>query len=581
MIKEIQGLAEFRHEIGGPGLVVVDFFATWCGPCKQIAPFIDSLVAKYPEVKFIKVDIDHNKDIAGPMRISSVPTFHFYVNGALKDEIKGANPTAVEQKVMQYKISKTPFGGSGFKLQAKNAPSGMNAREARLKQFAGMEGPRKESSSAPLPTSVRASSTPAQGESEEEAALAQAMAISLAESQPASAQSKTSVSASQEAADYAAAKQELARIEEGEEAAPEIHIAPRNGEEWEEEMVPVPVSEELLSELLDMGFSDTRARKGLVHGKTVDGALSWIDEHQEDADIDQPYMVRKVDTLPRPVLSAEEKARRLEEIKDMIKTRREERAKHEKVEEIRREKERRERGQKMDETLEERQRLQRKREAERLKKEKDDAAKERARLKAEIARDKEIRRANKGVMPSVLGVGGYNPSAIQYDQPGAAAAAAIHSAAAAPAGPTTPAAAPKAAPVFATSSSAPKTKPRESSAVSELSAEERVDQAIATIARYRTGGDGGQALKLLLTFVRNIAEHPNETKYRSVNLDSAAFKAKLASLVGPMNLLRALGFEKDEAENKLKFEGDAASVLMSSSLQKLAKAEALYRQMNP
>lgn len=69
MVKEITSLAEFEREISGPGLVVVDFFTTWyrylfrskyspftspsirCGPCKQIAPFIEGLQAKYPDVK--------------------------------------------------------------------------------------------------------------------------------------------------------------------------------------------------------------------------------------------------------------------------------------------------------------------------------------------------------------------------------------------------------------------------------------------------------------------------------------------------------------------------------------------------
>ena len=67
----------------------------------------------------------------------------------------------------------------------------------------------------------------------------------------------------------------------------------------------------------------------------------------------------------------QEKAKKVQAIKDKIKSRREERLKQEKIDEIKREKERRERGQKIDETMEERQRLQRKREAERLKKEKE------------------------------------------------------------------------------------------------------------------------------------------------------------------------------------------------------------------
>ena len=75
------------------------------------------------------------------------------------------------------------------------------------------------------------------------------------------------------------------------EAEAELLAENKAASEWEEEMVPVPVDSGLLSDLMDMGFSDVRARKGLVHGNSLDGALAWLSEHQDDADIDQPYMV--------------------------------------------------------------------------------------------------------------------------------------------------------------------------------------------------------------------------------------------------------------------------------------------------
>jgi uncharacterized UBP type Zn finger protein len=81
--------------------------------------------------------------------------------------------------------------------------------------------------------------------------------------------------------------------------------------EWDEEMVPLPVNNDDLAALMEMGFTDTRARKGLHHGGNVDGALVWVSEHQDDADIDQPYMVRKIDTIPKVPLTAEEQAVRL------------------------------------------------------------------------------------------------------------------------------------------------------------------------------------------------------------------------------------------------------------------------------
>lgn len=247
----------------------------------------------------------------------------------------------------------------------------MDPREARLKAFEGEN--HHKSGDAGFPVNQQNEEV-----LDEEEALRRAMELSLAESNVEEARKEKSNSTSTtaknlttEAADYAAAELELEKIDAEERAAqPEIHKS-TEGQVWEEEMVPVPVDEGLLSQLIDMGFTDVRGRKAIIHGKNLEGALEWLTEHQDDPDIDQPYIVRKSDTIPKPPLTAEEKARRVEEMKDKIKKRREDRDKQEKADEIRREKERRERGQKMEETLEERQRLQRKREAERIKKEKE------------------------------------------------------------------------------------------------------------------------------------------------------------------------------------------------------------------
>lgn len=403
----------------------------------------------------------------------------------------------------------------------------------------------------------------------EEEALQRAMELSV---QPDAA------TVAQEQADYAAAAKELEDAN-----APEIHMKGNGGVDWEEEMVPVPVNNDMLAQLIDMGVTDVRGRKALVHGGSVDGALAWLTEHQDDADIDQPYLVRLKDTLPKPELTEEEKRIKLEEVKERIKARREERARQEKAEEIKREKERRERGQKLDETMEERQKMQRKRELDKAKREKEAEAKERARLRAEIARDKELRRLNNGVLPSVLGVDGYNPPIIQYNVPAGDAPASSDPAAPAAAVPTKPTATSSvpaaAAPVVRkVASSSATTAP---SAISTASPEERIDSALTTIARYRTAGDGGQAIKLLLTFVKNIVEHPDDPKYRSINPESAAFKNKLASLVGPAILLKAVGFEKDESDGKLKYNGAADSSVLLYAQQKLVAADLLYQQQNP
>jgi hypothetical protein len=82
-------------------------------------------------------------------------------------------------------------------------------------------------------------------------------------------------------------------------------------------------------------------------------------------------------------------------------------------------------------------------------------------------------------------------------------------------------------------------------------------------------------------FVKNLVQNPTDPKFRSINTESNAFKTKLAKLVGPLALLKAVGFEKSEEEGKLQFKGDAPSALLTETLAKLESAEALFRQQNP
>ncbi|KJE91856.1 thioredoxin [Capsaspora owczarzaki ATCC 30864] len=87
--------AEFDTHINGDKLVIVDFYATWCGPCKMIAPQIEKLAAENTGITFLKVDVDELEDVAASCSISAMPTFQAFRKGSKVGEVIGANVKAV------------------------------------------------------------------------------------------------------------------------------------------------------------------------------------------------------------------------------------------------------------------------------------------------------------------------------------------------------------------------------------------------------------------------------------------------------------------------------------------------------
>lgn len=92
----------FREKIASNNLTVIDFTATWCGPCQVVAPQFAELSNKNPGCNFYKVDVDEGEEIAQECDIQCMPTFKFYKNGQLLDTVTGNNINSVENKVLQY-----------------------------------------------------------------------------------------------------------------------------------------------------------------------------------------------------------------------------------------------------------------------------------------------------------------------------------------------------------------------------------------------------------------------------------------------------------------------------------------------
>ncbi|PGG97099.1 thioredoxin [Blastomyces parvus] len=83
-------------------LIVIDCFATWCGPCKTIAPRIVELSKSFPSVGFYKVDVDECPDIAQELGVRAMPTFVFFKDGMKVDEVVGAVPPAIEAAITKH-----------------------------------------------------------------------------------------------------------------------------------------------------------------------------------------------------------------------------------------------------------------------------------------------------------------------------------------------------------------------------------------------------------------------------------------------------------------------------------------------
>jgi len=87
----------------GDKLVVVDFTASWCGPCQRIAPIFAKLAEEMPDVVFVKVDVDDNEEVASECGISAMPTFQFYKSGAKVHEFSGASEDKIKEAIAKHK----------------------------------------------------------------------------------------------------------------------------------------------------------------------------------------------------------------------------------------------------------------------------------------------------------------------------------------------------------------------------------------------------------------------------------------------------------------------------------------------
>ena len=94
MVKEINA-EEYAEIINSSSSVVIDFHATWCGPCKVLSPILEELNDEIEGVEFVKLDVDQHPQIAGQNQVMGVPTVVILKDGEVKDRFVGVQPKEV------------------------------------------------------------------------------------------------------------------------------------------------------------------------------------------------------------------------------------------------------------------------------------------------------------------------------------------------------------------------------------------------------------------------------------------------------------------------------------------------------
>mmetsp|Transcript_30260 Transcript_30260/g.46302 ORF Transcript_30260/g.46302 Transcript_30260/m.46302 type:complete len:563 (-) Transcript_30260:69-1757(-) len=541
--------------------VVICFSATWCGPCKAAKPAFTAMASQHeadPSID-LKYGIVYEHTLGDGIHqfgVRAFPTYVVYTNNGSREfgRIQGANLEKLKSMIAEAGCKAdlgvgNTLGGTGVTVSPEEA------RAQRLAMF-------EKKTAAPAPEPVKESSTTdANADTDAPMEIVEDDKKEAPKEEEAKKEDTTS-------------SEDVEMKEEDQEAEPEM-VDPTE-----------KLSKEDLTTLTEsMGFTLIRAQKGLMNSSSgVEGAVEWLMSHQDDADIDEP--IAKVsaadfgDGVARSYkcnttgkvfsnmanlelhanrtghtdfsecteavkpLTEEEKAAKILEIKALLKAKRTEREEAEKVDDVDREKQRRSMGKEMNKTKEEMDRLARKRETKIRKKEKDNFKRERARIRAEIEKDKLERKANAGKMSSKLGVDGYNPPAIQYDVDADGAGVADVAA-------------------------HPHKKIKASAA--------KIDEYISKVSAYRAGGDGGKCLKILIIYVKNVADNPGEDKFKRIKMDNKVYKTKVKPFVGAKALLLAVGFKPAEGgEAALVLSEDADQDLLTQTKQKLEAAFASY-----
>lgn len=87
------------HDVTSEGLILIDFYADWCGPCKMMLPSLEQLAEEHDFFQIIKIDVEENTELADFFNITNIPTLMIYENGEVLDQKVGFLP---KQKLLEW-----------------------------------------------------------------------------------------------------------------------------------------------------------------------------------------------------------------------------------------------------------------------------------------------------------------------------------------------------------------------------------------------------------------------------------------------------------------------------------------------